>query len=104
LSATGEINRYSKGDLTDSVFEKIDPLLKNPEKISSPGDGEFVYVLEPDQKRLVVYDKKGQFLLQYKINTMEEVKDFVINKDDKNLYLLCNSSIYKTQLSHLKNP
>ncbi len=100
LLQNGTSIKLTKGAKTDFELEKIDPSLENPTKITASEDLDFLYVLEPSQKRIVLFDKNGQFILQYKLGDLE-IKDFSIDEENKIMYILSGSSVYGFEASHI---
>ncbi|MBU4217140.1 hypothetical protein L6270_04915 [Candidatus Parcubacteria bacterium] len=100
LSATGSIIKLARGEKVDFPLEQIDPPFSNPTKIYASPSLKFLYILEPSQKRLAVFDKDGKFLAQYKFDSLENVADFAIDEKNKKLYLLNNNSVFSATTNH----
>jgi hypothetical protein len=64
-------------------------------------NNEFIHILEPKEKRLAVFKKTGEFLLQYRFDQYNELNDFIINETDGIIYLLADNKLIKIQASHL---
>jgi hypothetical protein len=101
LLSTGEIIKYLRGNSIEFKLETINPPLLNPSAIYSSPDLKFIYILEPSESRLILYDKSGQFLEQYKDEFIKNAKDFAVDEIDKHIYFLKGTEIMKTPATHL---
>jgi hypothetical protein len=101
LEANGQVLKYLKGEKQDFNLDKIDPPLASPKKIVVSQDLEFIYILEPADKRLAIFDKTGKFLSQYQFTNLDDLKDFAINEKTKKIYLLNKTSVYITDAIHI---
>ncbi len=94
----GNIEQYSQGRRTEFAIEEITPNLTNATKIKTLPDIPYIYILDPTNQRLVIFDKDGKLTKQYTSNAFTDLKDFAINykvKDNKtNVYLLNGNKIY----------
>ncbi len=94
----GNIEQYSQGRRTEFAIEEITPNLTNATKIKTLPDIPYIYILDPTNQRLVIFDKDGKLVKQYTSNSFTDLKDFAINykaEDNKtNVYLLNGNKIY----------
>jgi len=102
LKNNGEVLKLLRGNKIDFSLEKIDPPLENPIKIYVSKELKYVYILEKINNRLIIYDKTGQFLLQYKSDKLNDMKDFTVNEANRIIYLLNNTSIYSIKGIHFE--
>ncbi|MCK5061519.1 hypothetical protein KAR28_03125 [Candidatus Parcubacteria bacterium] len=101
LLSDGQALKYLRGKKIDFKLEPVDPALSNPTKIFASEEQKFLYILEPDEERLVLYDKSGQFILQYKAPFLGNCLDFAIDETNKKMYFLSGTSIYFAPAPHL---
>lgn len=101
LKSNGEVMRLLRGELTDWKIEKIDPPLTKPDKIIASLNQNFIYIMEKISKRIVVFDKDGQFKAQYTSNKLGDLKDFSLDEENKLIYVLAGSSVYQIEATHL---
>lgn len=101
LKANGEIIEMMRGKQQDFTLDKVEPELKMATKFFVSPELEFIYILDPLQKRLVIFNKKGEFIAQYTSKNFNNLKDFVVDEDNKTLYFLDTNSIYKISATHL---
>ena len=100
LKNNGEVLKLLRGEQEEFNLEKIDPELKSPTKIYASPELDYIYILEPKNKRLVIFDKDGQFLMQYTSDKFTNLIDFAVDEDSKLIYLLNDASIYKIEGKH----
>lgn len=92
LSADGRITKLTRGASVPLTQETIDPPIKTATKIKLVGGR--LYVLDPTERRVVVWGKDGHFETQYQMPLLEALKDFTVLEAEKKIYLLSASSIY----------
>ncbi len=102
LKNNGEVIKLLNGKKIKFELEKIDLPLKKTEKIQVSDELEYIYILERQASRLVVFKKTGKFVMQYKIDKLKNIKDFIVDEKNKIVYLLDNSILYNTKALHLK--
>ncbi|PIT93837.1 hypothetical protein COU00_02185 [Candidatus Falkowbacteria bacterium CG10_big_fil_rev_8_21_14_0_10_43_11] len=104
LKNNGEVIKLLSGYVNEFKLSGVNPALANPQKIRLTGDSEkgLIYVLEPAQRRLVVFEKSGQFLLQYKLPTLTNLKDFAVLEKEKKILLLNDAAVYEIKTEELK--
>lgn len=101
LTKTGDIIKLLRGIKQDFKMENLDPPFEDPIKLTVSKDLDYIYILEPKNSRIVVFDKDGEFIMQYQADVLSSAKDFLINEKDKTIYVLSNTSIFKFNASHL---
>lgn len=101
LKNNGEILKFLKGNKIAMEMESINPPFANATSFLNSSDSKFIYILEPSNQRLVIFDKNGKFIQQYVSNQFTNLKDFAVDEKNKTLYFLNDSSVYKVQATHL---
>ena len=101
LGKNNQALKYLRGQTLDFSLEAIEPPLVNPIKIHASENNDYLYVLDPSENRLIVYDKNGQFIMQYMDEKFSSLKDFALDETNKKIYLLNNNSVYQADLIHL---
>ncbi|OGF18610.1 hypothetical protein A3G56_02940 [Candidatus Falkowbacteria bacterium RIFCSPLOWO2_12_FULL_45_10] len=104
LKNNGEIIRLLSGYANEFKLAAVNPPLANPQKIKLAGASEQgqIYVLEPAQTRLVVFDKGGKFLLQYKIPRLTNLRDFAVREQERKILLLNDAAVYEIKMEEIK--
>ncbi len=94
----GNVEQYSQGRRTDFALEEITPNLINATKLKTLPDIPYLYILDPTNQRLVIFDKDGKLVKQYTSDIFTNLKDFTIiykAQDNKtHIYLLNGNRIY----------
>ncbi len=94
LKNNGSILKLLRGRIKDLSLEEIDPPIKNPTKIKVSPNSNYVYILEPLQKRLLLFNKNGNFVCQYTSSQFINLKDFTVDEQNNIIYFLDNNTIY----------
>lgn len=102
LNKDATVLKLLNGKKTNFELEICDPPLEKPNKITVSKKLDFIYILEAKNNRLVVFDKNGKFLMQYKSDKLDQLKDFAIDEERKIIYVLNGSKIFKFNATHFK--
>jgi len=78
LHKDGGVRRLFKGAGADFTLDTIEPSLASATKIVTSEEFSYVYILDPDNKRVAVFTKKGALLKQLFFET-PSLKDFAID-------------------------
>ena len=63
---------------------------------------QFLYILDPQNSRVVVVDKKGQFKAEYLTGELASARKIVASEADKELIFLTGSKLLSINLEHLQ--
>ncbi|MCG2701228.1 hypothetical protein L6267_03620 [Candidatus Parcubacteria bacterium] len=102
LKSSGEVLKYLKGQADDFTLENVEPKIENARKIIVSPELKYIYMLEPVNKRLIIFDKTGKFLLQYHADEFNELKDFAVDEAAKKIYFLNAASVYEIEGTHFE--
>ena len=102
LKKNGEILKLLKGGLQEFTTSLIEPAIKEATKIEVSPEQKYIYILEPKQKRLIIFDKSGKFLLQYACDNFNNLKDFTVDEINKKIYFLNNTTIYSINADYFE--
>ncbi len=94
LNAPNELLRYYKNAFEEKLAVSADPEIKNPVKIWTSLYNQYIYALEPSQKRLMIFDKTGKLIKQYANEKLDNLRDFTVSSDKK-IYILNGAEIYE---------
>ena len=98
LTKDNSIWRYRDGAFDGLIELSVFPFPRNLTKlVSSPLFSGFA-ILEPSQGRIILIDKQGTLIKQFKSNKFVNLKDVVFSQDGKSLYVLSGSDVYKLGL------
>jgi hypothetical protein len=100
LNKDGFITKLFSGNKEDFPIKKVPvKALTNPTKIFTELDMSQIYVLEPAEKRVLVYYKDDRtggatYNNQYVFDDLTDLRDLYVDKDTNKLYLMDGSKIY----------
>ncbi len=94
LTKDNQIFRYYQGKYQEALDVFIWPPVKNLTKIFTSPQLPYLYLLEPEQKRIIVLSKKGEVVKQFQSEKFDQLLDFTVSPDGK-IYLLNNSKLYQ---------
>lgn len=93
LKNNGEVYKFLKGEKQDFTVATMEKPLNQPTKIYTDIDSSFIYILDPQNQRLVVLDKEGKLQAQYVSGQFTDLKDFLIKENENKIYLLNSTQI-----------
>lgn len=99
LRSDGSLTKYLKGKKLDFSLSLIEPPLASADKLAVTE--KYIYVLDKQTRRIAVFDAEGKFVLQYGLDSLAGVKDFIPDEAGRKIYLLSNSSVVSFALEHL---
>jgi hypothetical protein len=102
LKNNGEVFEYTKGKKQEFSISAIEPNFSQATKITISEKEDYLYIFEPVGKRLVVFNKKGEFINQYASDRFDNLKDFQIDETNKKIYFLNGTSVYSVDLANAK--
>ncbi len=99
LRSNGELTKYFQGGLDNEFsLSEIDPVLSSPTKLFTDEAANYIYILEPSQKRLLVFTSNGRLKNQYTSESFDNLIDMAIDEANKKAYLLNGTVIYTVDL------
>ncbi|MEA3463927.1 MAG: hypothetical protein U9R14_02540, partial [Patescibacteria group bacterium] len=102
LKSNGELLKFLSGQKQKFEIEIIEPALEQPAKVIISPEQKYIYILEPSEQRLAIFDKTGKFLLQYRAGQFTDLKDFTVDEANKKIYFLNKASIYEIKAVHFE--
>ncbi len=101
LKSDGNLLKLFNGRSQTFEIKNIDPALSSPTKIYADVESDYLYILEPLTKRLIVLDKEGKLKVQYYSEQFDDLKDFFVSESEKKIYLLNGTKIFGIMAVHL---
>ncbi|MFA5188086.1 MAG: hypothetical protein WC460_01845 [Patescibacteria group bacterium] len=102
LDKTGPILKFNKGSLQNFTPKNLEPSLEAPSQILTNDETNYLYILEPKNKRIVVLDKAGNLITQYYSQSFENLKGIEISEQEKKMFVINDNKIYFFNLTHIK--
>lgn len=101
LKDDGEVLKLLRGQPIEFSLNDIDPVIEDPTRLYVSLNGQHIYILEPKNQRLVVFNKAGEFIIQYKFDQYQDLVDFAVNEREGSIYILADNKIIQTKAEHL---
>jgi hypothetical protein len=103
LQKNGTIVHLVSGSEVGWKSGVVDPPMTNAAEIWTDTESKYLYVIEPDTQRVIVFDKSsGAFVVQYRSSSFNGLSDILVDEPGYAIYLLSGSKIYSIAASHLK--
>ena len=102
LAQDGEILKFTQGKPDAFSITGVNPPLINPIAIYASDTTEFLYILDPGRKRIVVLEKNGSYSAQYFAETIGQAKDLAVFEDQGRIIFLTGSQLLSIELKHLR--
>lgn len=98
LTTSGEIKKFVAGDEEVFSITGLDPTLSNPTELFTYTDVNYLYILEPTNKRVVVLDKTGKLIKQYTAAEWKNPTGMSVDEKNKTVYVLDSNTVYSFSL------
>lgn len=95
LDKDNSITYFFAGDFQETLSMEIYPPIKIFQKILAPAQLPYIYILEPVQKRLILFAKSNFVVKQYFSDKFDNLKDFGVSEDGREIYVLNGTKIYQ---------
>jgi hypothetical protein len=93
--------KFASGRQTNFGLATVEPTLQNATDFDIQFEGKGIYVLEPSQKRVLVYDKNGAFVSQYVDEGFAQGLSVIVNEGQRSAYVLAGDKLLTFPLTHL---
>lgn len=100
LQPGAKVQEFLSGRLTSFALSTIHPTLTDATRLWTDVASTHLYVLDPNQRRVVVFDKDGRLVDQYSSPQWTDLRDVTANEKTKTLYVLNGSTIHTVTLVH----
>lgn len=95
LTTENEIQRYFRGRYQESLKPEIFPAFQKPILLKTGPQLPYLYILEPQEQRLVILAKSGQVRRQYHSPSFKQARDFAISPNAETLYFFDGVKLYR---------
>lgn len=94
LDSDGQISKYFTGKKEEFKISQPFKPLNQPTKIFTQPDMTNLYILDPNNKRVVVFDKEGSLVKQYASEKFDDLKDIWVVENQGKIYLLDGLKVF----------
>jgi len=101
LKNNGGVSKFSKGKKQEFSVSAVEPNFSRATKLTISDVQDYLYIFEPHGKRLVVFNKNGDFINQYTSDKFDNLIDFQIDEANKKIYFLNGTAVYSIDAVHL---
>lgn len=98
LKTSGGIIKLTAGSEATFDEQKIDPPLGRNAKIFTYTDAIYLYILDQENKRLIIYDKTGLLKAQIPLTDFTKPADIFVDETNKIAYILDQGSLFSLPL------
>ena len=98
LGSDGLVTRLAGGKQVPFAVSNLSTPFKEPIKIFTQPQLKNLYVLDRGENRVVVLEKSGSFLRQFKGDVLAGATDLWVSSNEKLLYILVGTKIYQIGL------
>ncbi len=94
LKQDGTVLKYLSGYKKEGfILSELTQSISQPTKIYTLPGYANLYILEPENKRVLIFDKQGKIIAQYFSEKFNDLKDLVVLEKEKKIYLLNGTEI-----------
>lgn len=87
------LEKYFNGQKQNFSLSPVSPELKKSQRITTAPDYQFLYLLEPENQRILIYNKSGKFQKQLKSAQFRDGSDLYVDEKNKLLYILSGQEL-----------
>jgi len=98
LTDTADVYKFHAGKQEQFAIHAIEPKLENPSQIFTYIDYTYLYLLDAQSKRIVIFNKEGQFIKQLLFDSLEnKINYFYVDEAQKLIWLISGNKIYQAR-------
>lgn len=95
------VAKFSSGSEQSFSLVETDPTLQGASKIWTSAESSYLYILDPGEGRVLVFEKDGALTTQYFAEEFKNAADFVIREDQNSIVVLAASQAHTFAAEHL---
>ncbi len=97
-TVNGKIFRYIRGEKVGFTLHDAVGLPNSTLLLYTTKDSQYVYLLEPRQKRLLVYTKTGEYVSSVQSEDLATATSLIVDEESKTAYILAGSLLYSVKI------
>lgn len=90
----GTVLRFTQGKENPIILRELEPELGKPIALYTNDESNYLYILDNANKRVVIFDKEGNYVAQYVWEADIAVTEFVVSQSQKRVLLLAGGVLY----------
>ena len=98
LLQNGNIKKFTRGSPENFKVKGLESTLPHSRAIYTDENLESIYLLDPQEKRILEIAKNGDFQKEYMVEEAQNALDFVVSKKEGKIFLLTQTKIYQVDL------
>ncbi len=95
----GQLNKFIRGQKQEFSVETIDPMIRTVNQLLTKNDLPALYLLDNDNKRIVILNKDGKLVKQYQADQLKQITGLAVSQTKENnkrlIYLIDQNNIYE---------
>ena len=94
LKESGELKRFSNGNpVVFSLYGAVPPVT-HPSSFYTDENSDNLYVLDPENSRIVVATKGGEFVNQYVADELKSAQFIAVSEKDKKIFIVTKDKVF----------
>lgn len=98
LAQDGKINKFTRGAPDSLRISGLEQPLSNPTAIYTDEELDKIYILDRDRKRVLEFNKKGEYQKQYVSEDIGLGRDIAVSKKEGKIFLLTETKVLEIPL------
>ena len=105
LKSDGSVEKYLSGSKfkssggSDFSIEKLGNPISNPTEIYTRSDLNYLYIIEPQKNRVILFDKiSGKLFKQYTSESFADLKNIVVDDKEERMYMLSGNKVFEIEI------
>ncbi len=98
LKDTGQIIKLTAGVQQTFTAQALSPTIGKKARIWTYTDLTYLYILDPDNKRFIIFDKNGALKAQIPISDLGAASDLIVDEANKIAYIIDQNTLYSLAL------
>lgn len=98
INNNGEIDYLLSGRIDNTNMPVVEPALNTPADAYSDIESNYLFILDQNNNRIVIFDKRGHLKTQYTSKDFNNMKSMVVVEVEKKIYLLSDNKVYLVEI------
>ena len=98
LFSDGSVKKFTKGVVESFGLKGLSTPLSSPTKIVTSNELDNIYLLDPQNARIAIFDKTGAYVKEISASVLKNVTEFTLNDTEDAVIVLANNKAYSLSL------